>query len=279
MPAPQAPARRLEEGRRERRARRQRTIRTDRQEGFRRVRLHRQTPRAARLRADRRQHHHLPDHVPDPGRSGLPAGRQERDAATRRRDPRRTWSEQTHLRPVRPLRRPPRARQLRRVVPVRAAGPADAAGRDPQHRSARRRGRPDRVAGHPARRLLGLAPVHHLGQHADHGGADHLGHPRVRAGGIHAVLLRGLPGHPAVLRHGRQHVPLGHPGRLEQPLAPHPAGRDPGHHRGRLHLVHAARLHARSHPLRLRAHGPGQGAARALGHSQAQPQERPHPGA
>ena len=89
--------------------------------------------------------------------------------------------------------------------PVRA----DAAERHPQHRPARRRGGADRIAGHTPRGLFGLAPVHDLGQRADHDGADHLGYPRVRAGGLHAVLLRGLPGHPALLRHRRQHVPRG----------------------------------------------------------------------
>ena len=39
----------------------------------------------------------------------------------------------------------------------------------------------------------------------------------------------------------------------------HPAGRHAGPHRGRLHLVHAARLDARGHPLRLHPHGAGQG--------------------
>ncbi len=43
----------------------------------------------------------------------------------------------------------------------------------------------------------------------------------------------------------------------------HPAGRHAGPDRGRLHLVHAACLHARGHPRRLHPHGAGQGPLRA----------------
>ena len=58
----------------------------------------------------------------------------------------------------------------------------------------------------------------------------------------------------------------------------HDPGPSRGHarsHRGRLHLVHAARLDARGHPLRLHPHGPCQGPAPSARWSAAMPSRTP----
>ena len=65
------------------------------------------------------------------------------------------------------------------------------------------------------------------------------------------------------------------PAIVQQLRDPHPAGVHAGHHRGGLHLVHAARLHARGHPHGLRAHGARQGALRAPGRSPGTPSRTP----
>ncbi len=54
-----------------------------------------------------------------------------------------------------------------------------------------------------------------------------------------------------------------------------PAGRHAGPDRGRLHLVHAARLDARGHPRRLHPHGARQGPLRARAWSAATPSRTP----
>ena len=123
----------------------------------------------------------------------------------------------------------------------------DDQGERAQHHPAGAGGRAHRAAGHPLGHLLGPAPVHVLGHHAHHGGAHHLGHTGVRPGRVHAVVLR-LQARPAAAHRRRRQRALGDPGELDQLHVAHPAGGHAGPDRGRLHLVHAARLHARGHP-------------------------------
>ena len=65
------------------------------------------------------------------------------------------------------------------------------------------------------------------------------------------------------------------PGQLEQLRLADPAGRHAGPHRGRLHLVHAARLHARGHPRGLHPHGARQGTLREARSSPSTPSRTP----
>ena len=126
------------------------------------------------------------------------------------------------------------------------------------HRPAGHRRGADRTARYPAGGLLGPAPAHVLGHRPDHHGTDHLGYPRLRPRRLHAVRVR--PQAQSAADPGcRRERPRLHPCFGTEPGDAHHARHLPGAHRGRLHLVHAARFDARGDPFRLHSHGTRQG--------------------
>ncbi len=179
--------------------------RTDRK-AIGRVRLHRQAPRAARVRADRREHHHVPHHVPHPGRT-----------------PPTCWPARTRRRSASPrssvqlgLNKPIYVQYGRFVDRLVHGNFGESYQFERPVRQMLQSAIPNTAQLAFAAVLIELLGIplgvySALRQYTIWDSALTTtaliiwGIPVFVLGGLHAVRLRGLPGHPALLRHRRQH--------------------------------------------------------------------------